>query len=337
MSFGHSSRDFGPWTLDPDCATVCPVSLLNHRILCALLALSLSTGCSSLIRKSAVRSMSGMFAGSGASVYASDDDPELVRDALPFVLKTLEMLVKEDPGNLPLRGAAAASFVQYANAFVEAGPADAAKPSFDQAQRNKLRACRLYLRGRNYALDGLEQKYPGFQEQLRKTPQEAVARLTKDDVPLAFWAGAGWTAAIAAQPSDMALVGEMPIVGAVMQRVLDLDESFADGAVHEFFIAYEGGRSEAMGGSPERARKHFDRAVELTKGLKASPYVTLAESVAVKKQDLAEFKDLLNRALAVDVNKKPEWRLANVLAQEKARRLLTQIPDLFVDYEETKP
>jgi hypothetical protein len=305
--------------------------------LALLPALFLATGCGTMIRKAAINNMSGMMrTDAPGNVYTSDDDPELIRAALPFALKTLEMFVKEDPGNPSLRVAAASGFVQYANAFVE-GDATGRSASFEQAQTAKLRAARLYLRGRDYALDGLELAYPGFKKELRTNAKGAAAKLAKKDAPLAFWAGAGWAAAIPCNPSDMALVGELPYAEAIMRRVLELDENYGAGSVHEFFIRFEGSRSEMMGGSPERAKQHFERAVDLSGGLKASPYVAMAETVAVKKQDAAMFKDLLGKALAIDVNAAPDWRLANVLAQDQARRLLARGPELFLDYEETKP
>jgi hypothetical protein len=69
------------------------------------------------------------------------------------------------------------------------------------------------------------------------------------------------------------------------------------------------------------------RAVERSKGLRASPYVALASTVSVKNQNVKEFTELLNRALAVDVSKKTDMRLANILAQRKARWLLDHRDD----------
>jgi len=132
-------------------------------------------------------------------------------------------------------------------------------------------------------------------------------------------------------------VAELPMVEAMMRRALALDEAFDGGAIHEFFIHYEGSRSEAMGGSAQRALAHFNRAVTLTRGEKAEPYVALASSVAVRKQDDKMFQGLLHKALAVDPDAVPRWRLANTLAQEKARWLLDHGPELFLDYEEAQP
>jgi predicted anti-sigma-YlaC factor YlaD len=83
--------------------------------------------------------------------------------------------------------------------------------------------------------------------------------------------------------------------------------------------------------------EHFDRVVRLTQGKKASPYVSLASSVAIRKQDYELFKELLNKALAVDPDSVLKWRLANILAQQKAQWLLDHSEELFLDYEKTEP
>ena len=50
--------------------------------------------------------------------------------------------------------------------------------------------------------------------------------------------------------------------------------------------------------------------------------MSLAENVSLQKQNRAEFESLLKRALAIDVNVKPDYRLANVVMQRRARWLL---------------
>jgi predicted anti-sigma-YlaC factor YlaD len=115
-----------------------------------------------------------------------------------------------------------------------------------------------------------------------------------------------------------------------MKRALALDENFEQGAIHEAMIAIEAVPPE-MGGSVERAQEHFDRAVEISKGAKPGPFVTLAETVAVMKQDRKEFEDLLNRALAIDPEKNQSARLVTILIQRKARALLAKEDELFLD------
>lgn len=300
---------------------------------CVLL---MGSGCGPL-RRTAIHDVVRVFSEPpGSSVFLQDDDPELIRDALPFALKTHEALLASDPKNRDLYEATADAFVKYANAFVHEEAERTKELDFHRAQYLQRRAKKLYLRGRNYAVAGLALDYPDFEKELREGRKKVLDVLSQKDVPLLFSAAAGWAGAIATDVNNMSLVAELPIVEAMMRRALELDEDFENGTIHEFFITYDGSRSEAMGGRAEHALEHFDRVVSLTRGKKASPYVLLASSVAVRQQDYRMFKDLLHKALAIDPDGVPEWRLANILAQQKAEWLLDHSAGLFLDYEEAE-
>ncbi|GEJ55809.1 TRAP transporter TatT component family protein [Anaeromyxobacter diazotrophicus] len=269
---------------------------------------------------------------SGSSrTYAEDDDPELVRQAVPFGLKTMEGLLERHPDHEGLLTALAGGFTQYAYAFVQAdadeaeaaGKAAAARASIDRARH-------LFLRARDYGLRGLELRHRGMAAKLEgaRDLDGAVAALNRDDVPLVYWTAASWALAIADGKEDMALVAQLPAPGALMRRALALDESFDEGALHEFFISWE----PAQGGGEaafQRAREHFDRALVLSRGRKLGAYVAYAEAVAVPRQDRAEFNRLLQHVLSADVEADRLHRLANVLAQRRARLLLARADDLF--------
>ena len=86
-------------------------------------------------------------------------------------------------------------------------------------------------------------------------------------------------------------------------------------------------------GSEKRAREHFARAIELSKGKKAGTYISLATSVCISKQNREEFINLLNQAITVDIDKYPENRLANIIMQKRAKWLLDNIDDFFLEGE----
>ena len=122
---------------------------------------------------------------------------------------------------------------------------------------------------------------------------------------------------------DMGLVAELPVPVAMMERALALDEAWGDGAIHEFFISYDATRSAAEGGGPERARGHLERALALSLNKKLGPHVAWAEGVLVKRQDRAEFTRVLEEVLRANPDLEPKHRLANILAQRRARRCST--------------
>src|SRR5438445_1748765 len=83
----------------------------------ALLVLLLAApGCS--IKRLAVNKLGDALASGGAT-FASDDDPELVRAAVPFSLKLMESLLAESPKHRGLLFAASSGFTQYAFAFAQ--------------------------------------------------------------------------------------------------------------------------------------------------------------------------------------------------------------------------
>ena len=263
-----------------------------------------------------------------SDVFTSDDDPELVRDAIPFGLKTMESLLHDSPRHPALLLAAAQGFTQYAYAFVQMEADETA--DFERQQALRDRALRLYLRARGYGLRGLELRHAGITQRLAADPARAADEVKAREAPLLYWTAAAWGAAIALGKDRPELVADFPAIKALMQRALELDENFERGAIHEAMIILEAVPPE-MGGSVERARAHFERAVAISKGEKPGPYVTLAETVAVMKQDRKEFENLLNRALAIDPEKNPANRLVTVLMQRKAKALLAKEDELFLD------
>jgi predicted anti-sigma-YlaC factor YlaD len=283
-------------------------------------------------RSAALSLAANAAAGTGSS-YASDEDPELVRDAVPFGLKTMEGLLESKPRHEGLLTALASGFTQYGYAFVQAD-ADLAdlEGRLDAARAGRDRAKKLYLRARDYGLRGLEQRHEGLAARLRggRDAGKALAQAGKEDVPLLYWTASAWALAVASGKGDMALVAELPIPVAMMERALALDEAWSDGAIHEFFVVYDATRSAAQGGGPERAKAHLDRALALSLNKKLGPCVSFAEGVLVARQDRAEFTRVLEGVVRADPGEVPRYRLANILAQRRAKALLAHVDDLFL-------
>jgi hypothetical protein len=296
----------------------------------AALVLALGLGCT--VREMAAGAVADALT-SGGSVFARDGDPELIREAVPFGLKTYESLLEELPDHPGLLLACASGFTQYAYAFVMDDADRIDVKDLARARQLRDRARGLLIRGRDYAMRGLELSMPGVTAALPRLKGAALAEATVEDVPFLYWAGAAWAAALTADKDDLQLVAELPLAGELFQRALELDETWSEGALHEIMISYEGGRSEAMGGSAVRARLHYKKAMELSKGLRASVHLALAEGVLVREQKLGEFKALLAAAEAVDPDAVPSQRLMNVLARRRAAWLRTKIGDLFLDAE----
>lgn len=274
---------------------------------CALcLAMIGSAGCS--VRQYVAGSIGDALAD-GGDVYAADDDIELVGTATPFGLKTIESLLATVPEHKGLLLAATRGFTQYAYVYVQLPAEDAEERDVAYAYAQLERARRLYLRARDYGLRGL-----------KRAP---------DDVALLYWTGVAWAAAISLSKDRPAEIAGLRDADALLRRAAALDADFDRGTLQAFLIGYEMSRPNAGPGAEQLARAHFERAIALSHGRNAGPFVSLAESVSVARHDRAEFQALLKRALAVDPDAQPEWRLANLVMQRRARRLLAHADELF--------
>ena len=302
-------------------------NLLRLSLFPLILVGLLMQGCS--VQRFAVNRLGDALAG-GGDTFSSDDDPELIKAAAPFSLKLMETLLAESPRHEKLLLATACGFMQYGYAFVQQDADKAADIDFAESERLNRRARHLYLRARNYALRGLEVRHRGIVNKLRQDPVEALRVARKSDVPLLYWTAASWGAAISVSKDDPDLIADQPIVEALIDRALELDAEFGSGAIHAFLISYEMARQGAEGLAEDRSREHFLQAVAMSQGQLAGPYVTFAESVCVQQQNVDEFTTLLEKALAIDVDARPEWRLENIIMQRRARWLLSKTDELFL-------
>ncbi len=299
----------------------------RRRILLLSTALLSSTACSGVVANMAADVLSGE-----GSTFSAEDDPELVREAVPFGLKTIDALLASSPTNRKLLLAACSGYAQYAYAFLLQDADRLADADPARARLLTARAKKLLRRARDDGPRGLEAASGGVLEELARDRRKAVLRFDDaGDVPLLYWTAASWALAINLSKDDMAAVGELPDVEALMGRALELDEAWDAGAIHEFYVTYDGGRSPALGGSVERARRHMERALALSGGRKIGPYVAWAETVCVQQQDKKCFDENLARALAFDADAAPRFRLVNLISQERARMLAARAGDLFVE------
>ncbi len=242
----------------------------------------------------------------------------------------MEALLAEAPRDRNLLLAACSGFTQYGYAFVEVEAFFAEIDDYRRSRELRERALKLYLRARDYCLRGLETWHPGIDRRLQMDPEPAVAALEARQIDFVVWTGAAWGAAVSLGLDKPAIAADVWAVRALLERAAALDEAYGDGLLHQTLITLDG-LPEAMGGSAARARGHFERAVALTGGQSAGPYVTLALKVAVPAQDAGEFRRLLGQALAVDPGAVPRLRLANLIAQRQARELLERVEDYFLD------
>lgn len=278
--------------------------------------------------------VSASLAEGAARVFSNESDPALAADAMPFALKTLDMLALQQPDNADIHIAAARAYIVYSGAFLDWEARKLEFVDVEKAEQLKKRAARLHFRGRDYAAAALNLRHTDGMSRLMENPDAFLITCDRADVPVLFWLASGWAAGIASDPSNMREFAQIGLIESIMRRCLALDPDYDDGSIHEFFMVFESTRSAAAGGSVDAARAYYDKALTASRNQRASPHVVMATAVMIPTQDLAGFRTLLQQALAVNIDDYPGQRLANSIAQDKARWYLDHI-DLFFLTDET--
>jgi predicted anti-sigma-YlaC factor YlaD len=314
---GHRTRALG----DGGAMRAARMRLLGMAIAMALL----SGGCS--VQRMAVN-MIGDAMAEGNSVFETDDDLVLVGEALPFSLKLLEILLQESPDHEGLLLSACQGFVTYSFVYVQPEAERLEYTDFYQARDVRERARRLYLRASRYGLHGLSVALDGDAAELTRDADALLARAKPEHVRLLYWNAVALGLVIGVSKGDAAMLARLPEVEALLERALALDEGWHAGALHEFAITLAAAKPTA---SPaDELNRHYQRALELSHGGRSGLFVSYAEALAVPAQDLDRFRELLDRALAVDPDADESNRLINLVAQQRARWLLDHVDDLFV-------
>ncbi len=284
------------------------------RACMVIMILSVSfTGCST--NKLMVKSMDPLMEEMNTAVNRNPD-VDMVRDALPANLIQLDGFIAAAPETKLLLRASEAYF-GYSFAFVE--------------DTDKDRAGYLYLKARNYALRALTGS-ESYEQDISKPIEEFrtyVNDLGKGDVPALYWSANCWMAWIALNLSNPAVLMDVPKVEAMLQKVVELDEKFYYGAAHATLGAFYASRSKTIGGDPDKAKQHFDRAFQISESKLLFIHLLYAQYYAYQIQDRDLFEQTLQKVISTPVNFFPEKNFANEVAKRKARVLLNNIDEYF--------
>jgi len=252
-----------------------------------------------------------------AKAAAKQSDPTIVRYGSPAYLMLIDGLIEAYPEKRGLLTAGCRAYLSYASSFVE-------ETDLDQATA-------LYVKAKNYGFRALSEKWD-FRKAVAGNLEEFIVFLQqyrKKDVPALFWTASSWVNWINLNLDNLEALAEMPMLEAAMQRILELDSEFYYGSPHLLMGAYLAAKPAMIGGNMNEAKEHFDRALAIGEGKVLMAKVLFAEHYARRVRDRTLFEETLQQVLAAPVDEVPELTLSNVLAQEKARRMLEQADEYF--------
>ena len=286
-----------------------------------------SFGCSGLVTGMVADALTG----TGGS-FAKEEDPDLMGEAAPFALKTMEALLERKPNHLGLLTSLTSGFTQYSFAFVEEKADEISDEDYEAAEKLEARAYRLYLRARDYGLRGLHVRHKNFLDRLRTSPEALAADLdAKKDLPLLYWTAAAWGASISASGMSPAAIVDFPVVEKLIEFASGLDPDWQDGSVYELMMSLEAAKP---GGDLNLAEQYFNKAVSLSGGRRVGSFVSMAESICVPRQDLSCFRSNIEKALTIELENYPQDRLVNEVMRRRALRVKAQEADLILTTED---
>lgn len=293
----------------------------------ALLSSFLSSSCS--LRTIAIREVSDVVA-EAVPAFERDDDPELIREALPAHIKLLEGLLESDPENVQLLTLLTQLYASYTFGFIE--------PALDQPRSAtttdiKERVNRLYLRGIAYGERALRLAAPACKIGLENASEldSCLEALDQKSTAALFWYGFSLAAYINRNLNSVEALARGVNVEKSMARVIALDEDFLFGCAHVLLMAYYGSRSPMMGGNPEKALAHYEKAKDISQGQFWLADVFYARYVLVQNDEPEAFEKLLKSvsAQALENVKNPRLALYNSLAKQRAKLYLIHAEEFF--------
>jgi hypothetical protein len=243
------------------------------------------------------------------------DDPETIKQGVPAYLILISSMIKGDPENPELLESGAKLYGAYASGFSnsEDSKKALANRAFDYAGRA------MCIRDSRFCeIEGVS--YFEFEKLLASVEKDQAEHLL---VFVSSWAGV-----IEANSSDWNAIAELPKVKAGIMRVIELDETVSHGNAHLYMAVMESLLPPSVGGKPELAKKHFQRAIEISNGTNQMAKVLYAEKYARMMFDRKLHDELLTQV--VDSGEGPQDQiLVNTLAKKKAAELLVDADDYF--------
>jgi hypothetical protein len=267
----------------------------------------LAAGCSSLLGSMAASTLS--------AAILNQDDPALVESGVPAYLLLVDGLISESPDNEDLLAAGAQLFALYGSRF-EADPE---------------RVTRLTAKARDYGRRSIciaHEPACSWQGLSHDAFVGELQGVRSKDVEYLYAFSVGWLSYLDATSEDWTAVAELPWVDAALTRAVELDETFEDGALHGYLGILNALRPPALGGQPDVAKAHFERAIELSGGRDLSVKVEYARRYARLVFDQELHDRLLHEVLAAPTDV-PGYTLFNVLAKQEAEALLASSKEYF--------
>lgn len=266
----------------------------------------------SLVTAVSACSITGGLARDMERALLSQSDPQLVAEAMPMLLVTLDALAQDNPTMQRRSGELRSTF---------------ASQFLSDTQRQQLHAEQAFVDVRA----GLCAKQAKLCAALEQPPAEFETVVADaDQIDWLFALASVWATRIQVDAGNWQRLAELPKVRALMQRVIALQPDHAQGQALATLGVMAALLPPSLGGQPQQARDYFARAFLASDEHNLLYKVFDAEYVAWPQLDQQDFDATIASVLNADPAQWPAaWRLTNSLAQQRAQELKDKADDWF--------
>jgi hypothetical protein len=284
--------------------------LFYIRRFALILLCTMLSACASMI-SSATQKM----ANNLSQAILNQNDMETVKAGAPAYLIMIDGLIEGDPENTAILISGSKLYASYVSAFVEDGK----------------RAKRLAQKSYDYAHTALCIEMETLCNSLDKKPddfQAVLKNINEKQQPLLYDFATSWATWVQVNSDDWNAIAQIPKLQALFERSIALNETYDYGNAHVYLGVLASQIPPSLGGKPEIARMHFEKAQAISEGKNLMVNVLYAEHYARLVFDQELHDKLLNEVISNQSDYKG-LTLVNTLARHRASILLEQSNEYF--------
>jgi hypothetical protein len=280
------------------------------RTLIGLAIALLLTGCASIINSATTNIADNLILS-----ILNQNDLETVRVGAPAYLIMIDGLIEGEPKSTQLLLSGSKLYSSYNSAFI------------DDELRSKKMADRSFGYAKAALCLELSEVCGGLSLKLDDF-KATLSTANKNDLQVLHGFASAWAGWIQANTDDWNAIADIPKLKASFEHCVDLDENFDEGSSHVFLGVLASQIPPSLGGKPEVARTHFEKAIKISGGHNLMIKVLMAEHYSRLIFDQELHDNLLNSVLS-EPAEFPRYTLINTLAKQQSQILLDESPDFF--------
>lgn len=288
-------------------------SIFKKLIICAVLSFFLSaslTGCAMIMRSATSDMVSHL-----SDAILNNDDLKTVEQGAPSYLLMIDSLISKDSENIKMLYTAANLYCSYSGLFV------------DDPERSR----KMAKKAMRYAQKAICLDAPSTCD-LSSLPfeefEQVIAKLEHRNVATLYALGNAWARWIISNSEDFDAIADLASIELIMNRVIDLDPDYQDGAAWVYLGTLSCLLPPALGGTPEKGKQYYEKALEISKGKNLMVKVLYAQYYARIIYDRELHDNLLSEVLDANAEIKG-YTLINTWAKTQAQKLIADADEYF--------